>query len=185
MDRIYITADLHIGHNKPFLYEPRGFTSIYDHDQALIKNWNEIITDEDDVYILGDVMLNDINYDVKIFNQLCGIKHIIKGNHDTSNKILRYHDLRGVVEVRDIITLEHNWYHFYMSHYPTITSSNDVIKPLDCRVINLCGHVHTKDAFRDMNIGLIYHCELDAHDMKPVLLDDIITDIKEYLHEDN
>jgi hypothetical protein len=35
-----------------------------------------------------------------------------------------------------------------------------------------------------MDKGLCYHVELDAHNNYPVLLDNIIEDIKEYLHED-
>ena len=37
----------------------RGFKSIEEHDAEIIKRWNEVITAEDDVYILGDLMLGD------------------------------------------------------------------------------------------------------------------------------
>ena len=32
-----------------------------------------------------------------------------------------------------------------------------------------------------MDKGIIYHVELDAHDNKPVLLDDALEDIKNYM----
>lgn len=35
---IYLTSDLHFGHNKEFLYKPRGFNSIEAHDEQIIKN---------------------------------------------------------------------------------------------------------------------------------------------------
>ena len=52
-------------------------------------------------------------------------------------------------------------------------------------MINLCGHAHTLDRFTDFDKGLIYHCEVDAHDNKPVLLDDIIQEIKTKVRENN
>ena len=38
MDNIYITSDLHFGHQQSFLYEPRGFNSIEEHDKVIIEN---------------------------------------------------------------------------------------------------------------------------------------------------
>ena len=35
---IYLTSDTHFCHNKDFLYEPRGFQSIEEHDEAIVKN---------------------------------------------------------------------------------------------------------------------------------------------------
>lgn len=38
MRRIWVTSDLHIGHNKEFVYKERGFQSIEEHDSALLSN---------------------------------------------------------------------------------------------------------------------------------------------------
>lgn len=76
--------------------------------------------------------------------------------------------------------LKYQGYNFYLSHYPTICTNGDSNKPLKRQVIGICGHSHTKNKFQDMDKGLIYHVELDAHDNKPILLDDIIEDIKNY-----
>ena len=65
-----------------------------------------------------------------------------------------------------------------MSHYPTITSNHDYNKPLNKRLINLCGHTHTKDKFADWDKGIIYHVELDAHNNTPVNIEEIIKDIE-------
>lgn len=74
---IYLTSDTHFCHNKDFLYKPRGFNSIQEHDEQIIKNWNEIITDEDEIYILGDLILNDNEYGLKCLKQLKGKIHVI------------------------------------------------------------------------------------------------------------
>ena len=67
---IYVTSDLHIGHDKDFMYTPRGFSSITEHDNAILENWNKIVKDDDIVYILGDIMLGDNFYGLDIFNNL-------------------------------------------------------------------------------------------------------------------
>ena len=53
MRRIWVTSDLHIGHNKEFVYKERGFQSIEEHDSALLSNWNELVSSDDVVYVLG------------------------------------------------------------------------------------------------------------------------------------
>ena len=44
----------------------------------------------------------------------------------------------------------------------------------------MCGHQHSKNKFSDMDKGLIYHCEVDAHNCYPVLIDNIIKDMEFY-----
>lgn len=79
------------------------------------------------------------------------------------------------------IALKYKKYHFYMSHFPTLTGNlDDLNKPLKNKIINLCRHTHTTNPFVDMDKGIIYHCEVDAHNSYPVLLDNIINDIKNF-----
>ena len=87
----YFTSDLHIGHDKDFIWAARGFTSIEEHDTQILKNWNNIVTSEDTVYILGDLCMggNEAEWD-RIYKNLNGNKIVITGNHDTANKIARY-----------------------------------------------------------------------------------------------
>ena len=181
MSNIYVTSDTHFGHSKNFLYEPRGFKNIYDHDKAIIKNWNEIVQPEDDVYLLGDVMLNDNDYGLSCLKQLKGQIHIIRGNHCTDARIALYKSCPNIVEICDAKFLKVDKQNFFLSHYPCLTSNFDEEKPLNRRIISLAGHYHTKDKWIDFNKGLIYHVEMDAHDCKPVNIRNIITEIKEYL----
>lgn len=179
MNNIYVTSDFHFCHDKDFIYAPRGFNSVTEMNETIIKNFNNIMDWSDTLYILGDCFLNDNEEGMKLMRRIPGEKHIIWGNHDT--------DTRKFLIGSEFLfhgyayLLKYKGYHFYLSHYPTITSNKDEDKPLKRRVINLCGHTHTQDKFKDMDKGLIYHCELDTHDNKPVLLDDIIEDIKEYI----
>lgn len=179
---IFVSSDMHFGHQKSFLYEPRGFESIFDHDEHIIKRWNELVGIDDDVYILGDIMLNDNIYGISCFKRLHGHMHIILGNHDTEARAEIYRNCWNVKEVVYATQIKHNGINFYLSHYPTKTVNYDQDKPMRRRIWNLCGHSHTKDKFQDMEIGA-YHCELDAHNNEPVAIDTIINDIEKYLQK--
>ena len=175
---IYFTSDLHLGHNKEFIYKSRGFNSIEDHDNALIENWNNMVSSDDDVYVLGDLMLGDKERGINLLNQLNGRVHIVVGNHDTTNKIDLYAaKLDTVVEIKPIIILKYKKYRFYLSHYPTITSSPEESKLKDY-LINLYGHTHQTNKFYN-EIPFMYNVGLDCHQNKPVSIDKIISDCEE------
>lgn len=81
----YITADTHFGHNKDFIYEARGFKSINEHDEALIKQYNETVGPDDTCYFLGDFALRgkeDFKFYQKLLDRMNGTKILILGNHD-------------------------------------------------------------------------------------------------------
>ena len=85
---IYFTSDWHIGHDKPFLYEPRGFTNIIDHDTVVVKKCNEIVRSDDELWILGDLALNPDNeneWNRIYYNLNCQHVHFVQGNHDSDN----------------------------------------------------------------------------------------------------
>ena len=175
MNKIYFTSDLHFMHNQNFLYEPRGFSSVHDMNEAIIENFNKVMDWGDTLYILGDCFLNDNEEGMKLMRRVPGKKYIIYGNHDTETRqaLMREEfNCLGYAHMQKFCG-----YNFYLSHYPTITSNYDVDKPLKRRVINLCAHSHTKNRFKDMKYGLCYHVELDCHQNKPVSIADIITDI--------
>lgn len=140
---------------------------------------------EDDVYVLGDLMLGNNEEGIKKIKQLKGKLHIILGNHDSDARIELYKQCYNVVEVELAKRIKINEYHFYLNHYPTITSNFDIDKPLKNRVISLCGHTHTKNRFEDIDKGLIYHCELDAHNCTPISFEEIIEDIKKEVKKIN
>ena len=72
MGRIFVTSDTHFGHDRKFLYSPRGFKSIQEHDEAIIQNWNSVVEPDDTVYHLGDVMLGDNEHGMECLKRLNG-----------------------------------------------------------------------------------------------------------------
>lgn len=176
---IWITSDWHFCHNKPFLYEPRGFENQYEMNEVLISNYNKVVSQDDDVYCLGDCMLSDTEFGLKCLESLKGKIHIIRGNHDTDNRLKAYSSCHNIVEICDAKFLKIGKQSFFLSHYPALTANYDDGKALKTKTINLCGHTHTPDKFIDLDKGLIYHTEVDAHDNYPVSIEQIIADLKE------
>lgn len=181
MGRIYLTSDLHFGHEREFLYGPRGFNTIQEHDEAVITQWNEIVQEDDDVYACGDLMLNDNEHGLECLRRLNGRLHLVRGNHDTDARWGMYMSLPNVVEMNNVIIMKYRKYHFYLSHYPTLTANLEKESLHQC-TINLFGHTHQKTNFYQ-DMPFMYHVGLDSHDCYPVLLDDAIEEMKAKVKE--
>jgi calcineurin-like phosphoesterase family protein len=59
-------------------------------NDEIVRRWNEVVAPDDDVYHLGDVMLNDNDLGLKLLKSLKGNIHIVLGNHDTEKRIKLY-----------------------------------------------------------------------------------------------
>lgn len=177
---IWVCSDWHFGHQKEFLWKPRGFESVEEMNEAIIERHNSVVAEDDDVYMLGDAVLGDTFAGLRNVNRLNGRLHIILGNHDTDSRAWLYeNECDNVVEVAQAKRLKYHKYHLFLSHYPCLCSNYDDGQPLRSRCISLCGHSHTTNAFADWDKGIIYHCEMDAHNCYPVNLDQVISEILE------
>ena len=77
----YYIGDLHFGHKKVLEFDNRPFETFEEMNETIIENWNNVVTKNDDVYILGDMFWkNDLAED--IMSRLNGNKYLILGNHD-------------------------------------------------------------------------------------------------------
>lgn len=178
MSKIFITSDTHFGHDREFLFGPRGFTSIEEHDQEVIRRWNSVVGPDDVVYHLGDVMLNDNVHGMECLRQLNGQIKIVPGNHDTDNRLKLYAQLENVEVMPMAIPLKYQKYNFYLSHHPTLTSNLEKAPYLRMHLINLYGHTHQQGKFfQDM--PFIFHAGMDSNNCTPVLLDDAIQMMKD------
>ena len=179
---IYLTSDLHFNHNREFIWKARGFTSVQEMNEEIIKRYNALVRPDDDVYILGDSSLGggdaQILADNKaLIEQLNGRLHIIRGNHDTDRRVVMYASCKNVVgPILYADMLHYKGYHFYLSHFPTLTGNleKESLKQCTC---NLFGHTHQTTNFH-MDMPYMYHVGVDSHDCKPVLLDDIIKEME-------
>lgn len=119
MGKNYFIADLHFGHSKIIPICNRPFSSLEDMHEKLINNWNNKVSNEDTVYILGDVCFKMSKTDIiKILKQLKGRKVLLKGNHD------RYVGQRDFDEcfdgIYDIFQITEEKQQIVLCHYPII-----------------------------------------------------------------
>lgn len=171
---IWFTSDFHFGHDKDFILKPRGFINWAEAGQKIITNYNELISWNDDVYILGDCMLKNDEFGMQCLRQLVGYKHLIIGNHDSDTRIEKYIESGLFIEIQYATRLRYKKYTFWLSHYPMKMGNFKERHP----VYNLCGHKHTHNKFEDI-ADLSYHVELEAHNNYPVSIETIIKDLEE------
>lgn len=178
MKNFYI-ADIHFGHANIIRYDRRPFGSVEEMDEALISNWNSVVSCDDSVYVLGDISWHNTGRTVEILDRLTGIKHLIRGNHDK---------LSGTVASRfesvgDYLTLDDSGTQVVMSHYPMPFWDGQLEDS-----VHLYGHIHNtpqwnillrwqEELRREQNIPVrMYNvgCMMDYMDYTPRTLDEII-----------
>ena len=185
---IYLTSDLHFNHDREFVWKVRGFNSIDEMNETIVKNWNATVDKNDDVYVLGDLCLGGGDVSILAANKaliesLNGKLHIIRGNHDTDPRVRMYETCANVVDVvKWADMLKYRGYHFYLSHFPTLTGNleKESLKQCTC---NLFGHTHQQTSNFHLDMPFMYHVGVDSHKCLPVNLDDIIEEMKAKVRE--
>ena len=148
---------------------------------TLVKNWNETVGNDDDIYVLGDFFLGtDFNYIQEVLNKLNGRIHLVTGNHDTPSKITEYTSWNNIVEIADALRIRYKKREFFLCHYPVLTASLE--QDPDKAVINLFGHTHSKDKFYEDH-PYMYNVAVDANDNKPVEIEEILTAFNDKVKE--
>ena len=170
----YITSDLHLFHDREFIYKPRGFNSEEEMRETYIKQWRKTVKDNDDIYNLGDFCLGTDKDKIRnLISSLPGRIHLIIGNHDTDAKIELYQNIPNIVEMAFATRITRNGRTYYLSHYPTLTSNLES-NPKHC-VINLYGHIHeAKKFFEDR--PYMRNVSVDANDNKFLTFEEIERD---------
>lgn len=145
LDRIFITSDLHIGH--ALLAELRGFAAIREHDEEIIRRWNEVVTGRCDVYLLGDIGFRcSPGYLSSVIGRMNGRKVLLRGNHDglatkalcreRFERVLDVFELKGYADHK--LSANHLikiWMsHYAHRHWPSWNHGS----------VNLHGHSHGK-----------------------------------------
>lgn len=138
MGKTFFISDLHFGHKNILSFDNRPFSSIEEHDKFLINSWNNKVGIDDDVWILGDISWHNPTKTIEIFNQLNGIKHLCKGNHDS--KLLKNRQVQNLfVEICDYKEIQiENDVGIVICHYPIPCYNNHFYG-----WYHLYGHVHS------------------------------------------
>lgn len=78
---VFFISDLHLGHKNCIPMCSRPFIDVDEMDGTLISNWNARVSDDDTVYIIGDLVWETAD-PLKYITRLNGRKTLIAGNHD-------------------------------------------------------------------------------------------------------
>lgn len=136
--------------------------------EEMVQWYNELVNDQDRVYILGDVAFSASNMQ-KVVPRLKGRKCLVPGNHEPP-KMRKYFDLfddvRGYVQRQG----------FIMSHIPIHEGSLSRWK------LNIHGHLHNNYVRYGPELGkfsevpdLRYYCAcVERTNFRPKLLDEIL-----------
>ena len=135
--KLFTIADLHFGHSNIIKYCNRPFDNADVMNEILISNWNGVVSDEDIVYVCGDVAMNP-RICKEIVPRLNGKKILIMGNHDQRSPQF-YRDC-GFAEVSKWPILVQGFY--LMSHAPLQCFTN-------VPSFNFYGHVHNDPMYVD------------------------------------
>lgn len=180
-ENIWLTSDTHFGHNKDFVWKARGFDSVEEMNEAIVKRWNNVISPEDEVYHLGDFMLNNNENGLELLRQLNGHIHLIIGNHDTETRLKLFEQEPKIVDIQYATIIKCGKQYYFLSHYPTITANYDD-KPYHQHLINLFGHTHQLNHFYNDN-PFMFNVGMDSNDCYPMNLKTISTQIHEKVNE--
>ena len=171
MSNFYI-SDTHFGHDNIIRLCNRPFKNAEEMDETLIKNWNSVVTDKDDVYILGDFAYRFEQGKLQHYlESLNGRKYMILGNHDKDIRRNAHKD--AFVWVKDYADISDNGRRVILSHYPMV-EWNGFFRGS----IHLYGHIHNNvnnQAYKIMrNIENAYNVGVDILGYMPQKLEQVI-----------
>ena len=172
---IYFTADTHFYHSNIIKMCNRPFENISEMNKVLISNWNSIVTDRDEVYILGDFLFKSTGSQANdILRKLHGKKYLIKGNHE---KYLSDPDFdHSLFEwVKDYYVLDYKDARFILFHYPIAEWQF-----FHRKSAHLYGHVHNNASHLPENTSVLQNLDprainigIDVNDFFPVSADTV------------
>ena len=120
-----------VSHTNIIRYCNRPFANTEEMNYVLIKNWNETVSPEDTVYMLGDFALGRMSDVKNIVSQLNGHKILIMGNHD-HGRPNQYLEAGFEKVVREKLVLPNR---FILTHHPLDEQDASDLP-------NLYGHIH-------------------------------------------
>jgi len=119
---VFFTADLHFGHSEIISFCDRPFEDVAEMNRTLVSNWNSRVSNDDHVYIVGDLFYGGRGAPgqkdaIATVSKLNGVLHLVAGNHDIPYlKNTSYHYL--FADVDQLRYLSHEGEDIFLCHYP-------------------------------------------------------------------
>ncbi len=186
----FFISDTHFCHQNIIRFCDRPFADVEEMNEALIDNWNSVVSGDDTVYHLGDVALGKwVEWD-SILTRLNGYKVLVVGNHERifakeSEKNRRrfateypkwFEQIHTNIEGFELA----NGTKVNLSHFPYDGDSHDGDRFTDVRLADrgltlIHGHTHRNQIVSHSRAGTLQiHVGADAFNYTPVSEDQII-----------
>jgi calcineurin-like phosphoesterase family protein len=157
----YVTSDTHFADPRVLRIDRRPFSSMPEHDAALIESWNQVVAPGDVVWHVGDFARGTQDEVEALLARLNGTKHLIIGNNDPppTQAAAGWSSVQHYAELRIDEQL------FVLCHYPFRTWNQ-----MGKKSINLHGHSHGRltPQLRQYDVGV------DPQGLQPRRLDEVV-----------
>ncbi len=174
---IYYISDTHFGDQKVFDKCSRPFSGLKELENEIVKRWNKKISDNDIVFVLGDIAEDSYIKAIDIYKGLNGHKHLIVGNHDL--KMLKLIKDSKVFESIDFIKLiDDSNKKVCLCHYPIMDWME-----FSRGGYHVYGHIHNKTDKNNIAYAEIkqyfknkpaFNAGVDVTNYEPVTLQEMI-----------
>lgn len=168
--RTFLFADPHFYHKNIIGYENRPFKDVYEMNDVIIENWNAVVKKQDKVFLAGDISFGNKIVTEAIINQLNGNITMIYGNHDWGHSYSFWQSQFPEVSKYPIIIEKF----IIISHEPMYLENNSPY-------LNIYGHVHGDDRFRDFTENT-FCISAERIGYSPISLEEIISKVRSYEH---
>lgn len=173
MRNIFVISDTHFFHNNILKFIKSdgtlvrgGFSCIEEMNEKIIDNWNNTVSDEDEIYHLGDFTFGSKNRIKEIAPRLKGRKRLILGNHDYQpkeyekyfEKIFSYRQFGRDMFKRSVV----------LCHFPLHKCAYDYRTGKEG--LNIHGHLHHNLTGEDKHVNVC----VEHTGYKPVSIEDIV-----------
>jgi len=178
---VLFTGDLMLAHK--LVAKRRGFDDVVAHDDTIINAWKEVVRAEDEVWVLGNLTMDQPEYALDVISDLPGKKFLIPGQYDDCHpmhvaahrnmkkyrrsfeEILPYHHRR--IRGQDVI----------VSHLPYERGMvGDLARHQQWRLRDyghFMIHAHTQQKGRVTNQGRDIYVGVDAWDFRPAYMHEV------------
>ena len=156
--RVYFTSDTHFNHTNIISYCQRPFKNVDEMNERIIANWNEVVSEDDIIFHLGDFCLGGAAEWTRLLDRLNGKIYLIMGNHDRKNIRQGFKDRFEHVAMQ--MHIEVGKQRIYLNHYPFLCFEGGYKD-----VWQLFGHVHTRKNNTGIDAGRLQYLYPTQYDV--------------------
>lgn len=188
MGEIRFVGDPHLGHS--LVSDLRGYSSIDDHDNAILANMARVAQPDTVWWHTGDEAFNGWRERIPAFSEIPGIHHLVLGNHDrsfpaNSNSFKYLADYLAVfASVQLAARIVHKGVRLLICHFPydgdTTGRGEERFEQWRLRDLGttlIHGHTHSDQRVSRSARGTVQlHAGLDAWGLVPPTIDDLLAE---------